>query len=138
MDRLSNNAYVRMRVVLPLIPLITGACAPRCVNNVLQQIDSPLRTKIAVLYTRECGATTGPSTNVSVVGRNTPTPQGIGNVVVLKDPVSAAESTRTTRLRWLGADTLEVSLVAGRAVKSRAELVDGVVVKYATHNDRDP
>lgn len=128
----------RLVLTLPLLELLAVACAPTCKNNVLQTLENPLGTKIAVLYTRECGATTGPSTNVSVLARGSVTPESIGNVLVVKDPASAAETSRTTRLRWLAADTLEVSLQGGRAVQSKAESVNGVLVRFTAHNDREP
>ncbi len=125
-------------ILLPLLPLLANACAPRCENSVLEELPSPSGAKRAVLYTRACGATTGPSTNVAVLDRDAGEPQGIGNVLVLKDPLSAGETTRTTRLRWLAPDSLEVSLVGGRAVQSKAGSVDGVVVTYTSHSDRAP
>jgi hypothetical protein len=123
--------------LLPVVLVLANACTPRCVNTVLQEVPSPSGTKIAVLYTRACGATTGPSTNVAVLDAGAREPRGTGNVLVLKDPVSTAETSRTTRLRWLSADTLEVSLIGGRAVQSRADSVDGIAVMYAGHSDRD-
>lgn len=125
-------------LTLTLPQLLIAACAPNCKNNVLQTLDNPQGTKVAVLYTRECGATTGPSTNVSILTRDAIPPERIGNVLVLKDPASAAETSRTTRLRWSAADTLEVSLLGGRAVQSKADALDGVSVHFTSHSDREP
>jgi hypothetical protein len=132
------NFQFRIGVSVMMISLMTTACAPRCVNEVLASVASPSGAKVGVLYMRQCGATTGPSTNVSVLDRNSGAPQGVGNVLVLKDPASMAETPRSTRLRWLSQDTLEVSLIGGRALQSSVRTVDGVSITYAIHSDREP
>lgn len=123
---------------LLVLPLLGGGCAPRCINNVLEEVPDPSGSRVAVLYTRECGATTGPSTNVGVTTRGVGVPPGVGNVLVMKDPISAAESSRTTRLRWHSTDTLEISLVTGRAIQSRVGLINGTTVIYSIHGDSAP
>lgn len=121
-----------------LVPLTAYACTPKCINTVVDEVPGPTGGRVAVLYTRACGATTGPSSNVAVVARGVGDPQGIGNVLVLKDPLSMAETRRTTRLHWVSADTLEISLLSGRAVQSKAHVVDGINVIYVLHGDQDP
>lgn len=127
----------RCTAMLVILNVVSG-CAPRCVDTVLQELPSPTGAKVAILYTRACGATVGPSTNIAIHDRAAPGPYGIGNVLVLKDPVSTAESRRTTRIRWLAPDTLEVSILGGRTVLSRTDAVDGIAVKFTSHSDRDP
>lgn len=116
--------------------LALDGCGVRCVNTVVETIANPGASLTAVLYTRACGATTGPSSHVSIAGRDESVVD-VGNVVVLKDPVSNAETSVTTRIRWVSADTLEVSLLRGRSIQSRSEHVRGVVVLFTIHADRD-
>lgn len=109
------------------IALTTAACKPTCVNDILALRPSPSGAHIAYLYTRACGATTGPSTHIAVLRREF-RPEGIGNALVIKDPASAAESDQTTQLRWIAADSLEISLLGGRSMQSSSASVNGVAI----------
>jgi hypothetical protein len=51
-----------------------------CVNTDVRRVASPDRRREAVIFTRDCGATTGWGTNVSVVRPGAGRPRGPGNV----------------------------------------------------------
>ena len=80
-------------------------------------------------------ATTGDATHISIVREPGANPVGIGNVLVLKDPIALVEPMGSTQMRWLSRDTLEVSTLAGRGVQSRAAQAMGVHVVFTTHSD---
>lgn len=115
-----------------LIPLLFSACRSGCENRIVDAQAFPATGKVAVVFTRHCGATTGPSTNVSVLDPGTQSPDGTGNAIVMKDPVSMAESLGTTRVRWAAADTLEISVLSGRSVQSRSSRANGVAIVLVT------
>lgn len=123
---------------LTLLSIGVSGCAPKCVDTVIQRMPRPSGTEVAVLYTRECGATLGPTSNVAVVDSSAQLPDTGGNVLVMKDPVSMAETSRTTQLSWRSTDTLEVSILNGRTLKARAARVNGIVIILTEHGQVEP
>jgi hypothetical protein len=126
------NSRLAVRGILILCT--TGACAPTCINQVLDQATSPSGARVAYLYSRSCGATTGPSTHVAVLEIGSQPPDGLGNVLVIKDPAAIGETRQTTQIRWIAADSLHVSLLGGRSIQSSKSSVAGVVVVFARHD----
>lgn len=53
-----------------------------CVNDMVGQVQSPDGQFKAVIFERDCGATTDFSTQVSIVPTSTPLPDTAGNVFV--------------------------------------------------------
>lgn len=124
----------RVAVALASIAVAgTVACSDPCSNRVIESLTDPSGSKNAILYTRSCGATTGPSTNISILDRGVAIPSGAGNALVVKDPVSVAESLGVTRLRWLNPDTLQVSILAGRSIQRKQKAVGGVAIQITRH-----
>jgi hypothetical protein len=124
-----------MRVCLIALANGLSACAPLCENTVITRASESSGRREAVVFVRACGATTRNSTQVALLASPGTEPVGIGNVLVLDDPVGAAETPGITRLRWLGADTLEVSILRGRTVASQSHAVEGVTVVFTVHSD---
>jgi hypothetical protein len=122
------------KAFVPLFALLGAACF-ECENTVRDRATAPEAQVEAVLYTRACGATTGDATHITIVRKPGVEPVGIGNVLVLKDPVASVEPLGSTRMRWLSRDTLEVSTLAGRGIQSRAAEAMGVHLVFTTHSD---
>lgn len=84
-----------------------------CGNELLDRIPCPAGRHDAILFQRDCGATTGFSTQLSVLaaGQSLPTDSG-GNVLVADTDKGKAPSGPgggpEVRARWLSADTLEI------------------------------
>jgi hypothetical protein len=76
------------------------------------------------VFTRDCGATTDYSTQVTLVRAGATVPNKPGSVLV------AAHST-DVRVAWIGPDTLLVQH-ATTAPNLKAESVDGVAVRYGS------
>ena len=89
----------------------TVSCDPMCDNEVLSDVASPDAQKHVVVFGRSCGATTGFSTQVSIlpVGR---TVSGGGNVFVVDDDHGRAPSGSSggpvVTVRWLDAHTVQL------------------------------
>jgi len=120
-------------LVIAMLAATAAACGDPCSNRVLNQVASPSAEHVAVVYVRECGATTGPSTNVSIVKDANASITGAGNVLVLKDPPAMVEAKGHTRVSWIAEDTLKIDYLFGRAVQNSARTSDGVVVQFLTH-----
>jgi hypothetical protein len=104
--------------ILPLTPL--------CGNEVVQKAVSPDGTRRAVVFQRDCGATTGFSTQISIIGSSEDLPNEGGNVFI----AAGHPRTTATDLHWRDATTLLITT----AVLSEANLVernlDGIAIEY--------
>jgi hypothetical protein len=93
-----------------------------CENEVLNVARSPDGRHSAFVYRRDCGATTGFSTQVSLEAGVGPLPAEPGNVLVLGDePVS---------VRWLGAGRLLIAYPRGARAAFQERERDGVRIEY--------
>lgn len=127
-----SRGNARLAVFAAAVVTLLSGCSDPCTNSVLERMSSPSGGREAVVYIRACGATTGPSTNVAVLPSQGVEPNGVGNALVLKDPVSMSERSGDTRIRWVSADTLEVSYLAGRSVQSSSSSVENTTVVLVT------
>ena len=119
---------------LGVLATLLSGCHPACTNTV-QQRTIYNDSLAAVVFLRGCGATTGMSTNVSIVHRVNADPDGLGNVLVMKDPTALQEREYSTRLVWLAHDTLQVSVTPNRQLTTRVDEVDGVTVVLHVRDD---
>lgn len=125
------------RIALPMLvaSLALAGCGDPCANTEIASALSPEGSRRAVLFERSCGATTGFSTQVSIVDPGE-RPKGPGNAFVADSDhglaVEGAGGGVWADIRWLSDDHLLVRHAAGaRIFKSEPE-VSGVKVIYAT------
>ena len=110
--------------IAPITSLLAVfGCAGLCANTVTNRVTSPDAKRDAVLYTRDCGATTGYTTQLSLVRAGVALSNEAGNVFI------APDSTEL-RVEWIGPDTLLVRYATANP-NLRADHVDGVAVHYA-------
>lgn len=97
--------------------LLLSACerggASSCSNTVLSQVTSPGAELKAVIFSRHCGATTGSSTQVSILPASaTLRASDAGNVLVVEDHGATAASGGVGRLalevHWVGRNRLRL------------------------------
>lgn len=93
-----------------------------CANDVLLRVPSPSRSMDAVVFMRDCGATTGFNTQVSVVPSGGQPIEG-GNALVLAGRVPI-------RLKWHSDTHLVVSGIGNARVFHRAIVADGISISY--------
>jgi hypothetical protein len=95
--------------LLAAAALCSGAagCDAGCANRVVSEAASPDGRRHAVVFSRGCGATTGFSTQVSVLPARRG-PSGAGNVFVADGGHGRALEGPAVRVRWLDRRTLEV------------------------------
>ena len=94
-----------------------------CGNRMLARVNAPDGRHAAAVFTRDCGATTGFSTQVSVVGPGV-TPEGAGNVFVI------GGEGRVPLVEWRGADRLRITYRRGSAPFWQVAALDGVRIEY--------
>jgi hypothetical protein len=95
-----------------------------CGNEVLRSAVSPSGAKSAIVFRRDCGATTGFTTQVSIVrGRETEV-TGSGNTLIV-------EGRPDLEVRWLSDSELLVSRLGSGRIFEQQERVGGTTIKYA-------
>jgi hypothetical protein len=108
-----------------------GADSTGCVNNELERLPSPDRAQDAVVYVRECGATTGPGLNVSIVKPGIPLPDEPGNVLAIKDPAAMAAKPGDVNATWRTPSELQLTYSAGRGVSRALSTYNGTSVIHS-------
>ena len=118
---------------LAVISLSAGACSDACTNDVIARIASPDGKHEAVMFQRDCGATTGFSTQISIVGLGD-TPSGSGNAFRADDDHGLAKAGAWggswAEMKWLAPDRLLVRYATNSRIFEQDYSVAGVSVSY--------
>jgi hypothetical protein len=103
-----------------------------CDNQVLSRFRSPDGEHDAALFVRNCGATTGPNVQVSVVKRDA-IPRGKGNVFIadaVHGSALRAELPSVVRIHWRADAELQVTMDRRLRVFLQRSTAEGVRVLY--------
>jgi hypothetical protein len=124
--RLSNLALLAATATL-------AACDSACSNDIVRRVAAPGGEHDAVVFQRDCGATTGFSTQVSIVGAGR-MPTGGGNVFIADDDHGAAPAAPwggpDVTLSWTRPDSLLVRYDARARLFLREARVGAVRIEY--------
>lgn len=104
--------------------LVLAACSDLCGNEVVASVTSPSGALRAVVFTRDCGATTGFSTQLSILPAAEALPAESGNALVLDDEAPLTVS-------WLSDTVVRVAGGGSAKVTWRELAVAGVEIRYA-------
>lgn len=124
---------MRNCAALFLLACLTSGCSDGCENSTISKVGAPTGDLEAVLFQRDCGATTGFSSQVSVadVGKAA---SGVGNVFVADTDHGAASAASWggpwVELRWLSPQNLLIRYDAKARVFTQNKSVSGVTVSY--------
>ena len=130
--RTTPDAMIRF-ILLAGGLIALGACSDSCTNTVVSRKDAPLGKYTAVMFERNCGASTGFSTQISVldIGHE---PSGGGNTFRADDDHGVAFAADWggpwAETRWLAPDHLLIRYAAGSRLFARVDKVAGVKVSY--------
>jgi len=123
---------MRLFLIAVLLPFV-GGCSDACTNTVVTSAIAPDGRHSAALFQRDCGATTGFSTQISLVSPGKE-PAGAGDAFRADDDHGAATvgtwGGPWAEVKWLAADHLLVKYAAKSRVFRRAEQIDGVRLTY--------
>ena len=108
--------------------------AAGCRNEQITDLASPGGRHHAVVFQRDCGATTGFSTQVSVLSAGAALPDSGGNVFSAdgdqgRAPAASGGGPRVSAA-WLASDTLEVRYDARARVFTKEATVAGVGIRF--------
>jgi hypothetical protein len=113
--------------------ILIGACSDPCTNTIVSRVPSPDGQREAVLFQRDCGATTGFSTQISILGGSQQLSGG-GNAFIADDDHGAAQAGSWggswADLKWLTSDRLLVRYAAKSRLFKQDESVSGVQIAY--------
>lgn len=141
---LTPNTIVRpapdqIRVCAPVLVviagLLTGSCGV-CANDVLERVPAPDNSVEVVVFQRDCGATTGFSTQASIGEINARTGNRAGDIFIATTNNGAAPAGKgggpELRVRWLDAGTIELAHHE-KAWISKARTSHGrLTIRYST------
>lgn len=131
----SDPSFERMKICLTILALLacTG-CSDACPNTVASSSLSPNGALAAVLFQRDCGATTGFSTQISILGPDDKPTTGEGNTFIADDDHGAARvgswEGSCAETKWLAPDHLLVRYAAKSRLFKRRDSVSGVKITY--------
>jgi len=109
-----------------------------CGNDVLHEHVSPDGRLKVVVFQRDCGATTGFSTQASLLPARKKLPSGPGNICVADTGHGRAPSGRgggpELEVRWLGPRHLLLSHHQGAVVYQAQTQLSGVLIDYELYD----
>lgn len=121
-----------LRLLIPL-PLLLSGCADTCKNEAVARVDAPDGSHSAVLFQRDCGATTGFSTQVSVTGQGEKPTDG-GNAFRADDNHGAASAGAWggpwVEVKWLSSNRLLVRYAKNSRIFEQDGSVAGVSISF--------
>lgn len=131
MAMLRVSAFVALYVLL-------GGCSDMCRDTLVARAPSPDSQHDAVLFQRDCGATTGFSTQISILNAGDRS-SGAGNAFRADDDHGAARAGDWggpwAEMKWLSANHLLIRYAARSRLYSRRDAMSGVRITYRTEAD---
>lgn len=127
-----DRAMLKAQASAILLLASTG-CSDTCENSVAARVVSPDGQREAVMFQRDCGATTGYSTQISVLD-NGETPAGGGNAFRADDNHGVAAVGEWqgpwADMRWVAPDRLLIRYASKSRIFEQAAEVNGIVINY--------
>ena len=121
--------------VLPLAITLTciTACSDMCGNSIISRTASPDDRHEALLFQRDCGATTGFTTQISIVETGA-SESGSGNAFIADDDHGKARGGDWggpwAEVKWLASNHLLIRYAAKSRIFDQNEAVGSVVLSY--------
>jgi hypothetical protein len=108
--------------------------ASSCGNTVITETTSPAKRFKAVVFQRDCGATSGFSTQVSIVSAADSLPDEAGNTFTSDTDHGAAPASPAggpkVSIEWEGEDSLLIRHHPKARVFTKQSTVNGALVRY--------
>jgi len=120
-------------IVSVLYRVISTLDSPACQNTPIQTVHSPDGELKAVLFSRDCGATTGFSSQVSILRAGDDLPNDGGNVFIADLPQGETATPwggPQVDLAWRAPKTVELRYDRTARVFKKLETIAGVSVSY--------
>src|SRR5262245_53721821 len=133
-----------MRAVLLIVAVISfvvvlaavGFFAFRdpCINHAIEEFRSPAGRQKVVIFERSCGATSGFSTQASLLPADSPPPKAPGNILIIDDdhgkvPVGG-NGKIAVNVRFIDDSTLTLAYPAAARVFTQVAAKNGVAIHH--------
>lgn len=118
-----------MKAAILAALMMCSGCSDACQNTVASRSLSPDGNHAAVLFQRDCGATTGFSTQISILDADGK-PSGGGNAFVADDDHGVARVGNWAEMKWLSPERLLIRYAAKSRLFKQKESVSGVSITY--------
>jgi hypothetical protein len=110
--------------------MAASGCSDACRNDVVAIAPSPGGKHQVAMFSRDCGATTGRSTQISVLGA-AEAPSGSGNAFVADGGTTpTAWGGPWAEMAWLAPDRLQIRYDSRARLFKKADRVGDVSVSY--------
>jgi hypothetical protein len=113
---------LREFMLIPAAVIWTGCLGPDCENEIIKELVSPDGINKVVIFSRNCGATTGYSCQASILPAGDLLPGDRGNAFIFDTP--GAE------VSWLDSKTLSVLVRDSARASKREVAVCGIKLVY--------
>jgi len=128
---------ILLLVLVVLVPFVNAACldlASGCGNELMGEVCSPDGKLKAVVFQRDCGATTGFSTQISILSVDEKLPNEGGNIFVADSNHGAASSGRgggpIVEVHWLNGSELLIKHDSRARVFHSEQSLGRVKIQY--------
>lgn len=111
-----------MKQLTLLLLLVCTGCTDMCESQLLQKIESPNGELKAVSYLYDCGATTGFSTQLSILN--------IDELIDSPGNVFISKGTNKLLFKWESDTVLEIGSTKGLEIFKRETELDSVSITY--------
>lgn len=116
---------MRTAIILGVtVAALLSGCDSVCENEILQTIGSPSGAKKAIVFSRNCGATSGFNTQVSVLPAGDSLTDESGNAFV-------AAATLPVEVKWISDSSLQIAKIGDASPIKQNSQVLNVAVSYA-------
>ncbi|MES2837963.1 MAG: hypothetical protein V4667_10605 [Bacteroidota bacterium] len=85
MKKLFYGLLITIVILLSMYGCMNYFWGDMCGNNIINEIESPNKKLKAVIFIRDCGATTGYSTQVSIIKNKEKLDNESGNILIMND-----------------------------------------------------
>lgn len=101
---------------------LAGCTGSECSNELLAEVASPDEIKKIVLFSRNCGATTGLNTQGTILNRRDALPNEPGSAFII--------DSGSAKVSWAGDSKIVVTLERGARTFKKETSVRGVTIEY--------
>jgi len=112
------------RAYIPFILVLAFAGCDLCSNDITSESVSPDGNRKIVIFSRDCGATTGFSTQATLLNKNESLPDDGGNIFILEQGEATAE--------WKNNTEILVRVDSSARFFKKESLLNGVTIFYQT------
>ncbi|MGH7489140.1 MAG: hypothetical protein ACREMY_26580 [bacterium] len=128
----------RFSTSLLTLTVLTGCAEGMCGNRVLDTVASPDGKYAAVIFERDCGATTRASTQVSILPSGE-APSGVGNIFIAETGAASGgdPSGLEVEAAWLGPNRLRIRYSRNANIFRRVRERKSVQVEYGANGSEN-